>query len=99
ARSVVPPCVHVLEGDGLAGDVLDRALERAERAFDAVVAGFALPGGVPAVLGRVLRVGGVVVAPVQSDGAQQLHRAVWNGEAFATEPLENVHYVPYRASV
>ena len=76
-----------------------RAAEAAGGPFDAVVAGFALPGQVPASLGAVLRVGGVVVAPVDAEGSQRLVRATWDGARLESTPHEQVIYVPFRASV
>ncbi len=58
AASLLSSDVTVLTGDGLAAETLARAAEAAGGPFDAVVAGFALPGQVPASLGAVLRVGG-----------------------------------------
>ncbi|NUP04880.1 MAG: radical SAM protein [Polyangiaceae bacterium] len=96
ATTLVPEEVIVLSGDGLSPALLERAVELAEGRFDAVVAGFAFPDGVPQALGAVLRAGGVVVAPVASDGGQRLCRAEWDGERFVTAVFEEVYYVPYR---
>jgi protein-L-isoaspartate(D-aspartate) O-methyltransferase len=99
AASLLSSDVTVLTGDGLAAETLARAAEAAGGPFDAVVAGFALPGQVPASLGAVLRVGGVVVAPVDAEGSQRLVRATWDGARLESTPHEQVIYVPFRASV
>lgn len=104
ARSLLAPNVEVLAGDGLSDPVLQRAVALTKSPFDAVVVGFALQGDlasrgdVASALGAVLRVGGVVVAPVETGAEQRLHRSTWDGQAFETTALETVYYVPYRAT-
>jgi protein-L-isoaspartate(D-aspartate) O-methyltransferase len=98
ARDLLGAGALVIEADALDPDALHpAALAGASGGgpFDAIVCGFAVDA-IPETWGRLLRSGGVVVAPVGEGTEQTLVRATWTAGGWSTETFDDVRYVRAR---